>query len=101
VRVYSLLHEARSVLVDFGAADVDVATDRMKVVRAQYGGPWELPAWVLCVCRRPYWSGRMASRLGCGRDAGWSGGGAGQVVRGTFVIGGAFVRQADYIAGDE
>ena len=46
-RVYSLLREARPVLLDLGGlGDFDVAPwrDRVPRVRATYEGPWELPA---------------------------------------------------------
>jgi 2-polyprenyl-6-methoxyphenol hydroxylase-like FAD-dependent oxidoreductase len=45
-RVYALLHQARPVLVNFGAAgQLDVASwaDRVELVDAAYDGPWELP----------------------------------------------------------
>ena len=41
VRVYSLLHDARPVLIDLG--DVARKADRVRLVEATYGGPWELP----------------------------------------------------------
>ncbi len=47
LRVYTLLHDARPVLLDFGApGGVDIAgwADRVRVVEAEYGGAWELPA---------------------------------------------------------
>ncbi len=46
VRVYSLLHDARPVLLAFGeplAADVSPWADRLRVVDAGYDGAWELP----------------------------------------------------------
>jgi 3-(3-hydroxy-phenyl)propionate hydroxylase len=46
-RVYTLLHRARPVLLDFGeAGDVDVTpwADRVQMVDARYEGAWELPA---------------------------------------------------------
>jgi len=46
VRVYSLLHDARPVLLAFGEPlDVDVApwADRARVLDAKYDGAWELP----------------------------------------------------------
>ena len=45
-RVFTLLHDARPVLVAFGEArglDLTSFTDRVQVVRARYQGPWELP----------------------------------------------------------
>lgn len=47
MRVYALLHEARPVLLDFGASDaVDIGSwaDRVRAVDARYDGAWELPA---------------------------------------------------------
>ncbi|MEO6413446.1 MAG: FAD-dependent monooxygenase [Pedococcus sp.] len=46
IRVYSLLHSARPVLVNFGPAgrlDLDPWADRVQLVDASYDGPWELP----------------------------------------------------------
>lgn len=46
MRVYSLLHEARPVLLNLGKAggfDIAPWADRVRVVDAGYGGPWELP----------------------------------------------------------
>ncbi|MBV9170063.1 MAG: hypothetical protein JOZ81_08265, partial [Chloroflexi bacterium] len=40
------LHDARPVLLDLGAADaVDISSwaERVRVVRAEYDGAWELP----------------------------------------------------------
>ena len=45
-RVFTLLHEARPVLLNLGApGDVDIAawSDRVRVVDAEYSGVWELP----------------------------------------------------------
>jgi 3-(3-hydroxy-phenyl)propionate hydroxylase len=45
-RVFTLLHDARPVLLDLGGAGpVDIAgwTDRVRVVEATYDGAWELP----------------------------------------------------------
>lgn len=46
VRVYSLLHTGRPLLLNFTALDVDVAPwlDRVQWVDAKYDGAWELPA---------------------------------------------------------
>jgi 2-polyprenyl-6-methoxyphenol hydroxylase-like FAD-dependent oxidoreductase len=46
VRVFSLLHEARPVLVNLGTPGFGLApwADRVRVVDAEYNGPWELPA---------------------------------------------------------
>jgi hypothetical protein len=47
LRVFSLLHDARPVLLNLGEPDgFDIApwADRVKVVDAEYVGPWELPA---------------------------------------------------------
>jgi hypothetical protein len=47
LRVYSLLHAARPVLLNFaepGAFDITPWADRVQLVDAEYGGPWELPA---------------------------------------------------------
>jgi 2-polyprenyl-6-methoxyphenol hydroxylase-like FAD-dependent oxidoreductase len=46
-RVYTLLHDARPVLLNFGEPGGIVMTpwrDRVQVVDAKYAGPWELPA---------------------------------------------------------
>ena len=47
LRVYTLLHDARPVLLDLGQPDgIDITpwADRVQVVEARYDGPWELPA---------------------------------------------------------
>jgi 2-polyprenyl-6-methoxyphenol hydroxylase-like FAD-dependent oxidoreductase len=47
VRVFSLLHGARPVLIDFGGSagfDSTPWAGRVQVVGAKTGGPWELPA---------------------------------------------------------
>ena len=46
LRVFSLLHDARPVLLNFGqpgGADVTPWVDRVQMVDAEYEGPWELP----------------------------------------------------------
>lgn len=46
-RLFTLLHGARGVLLNFGNAnDFDIVpwTDRIKLTDASYDGPWELPA---------------------------------------------------------
>jgi len=46
LRVYSLLHDARPVLLELGGQlDVDVSpwADRLRVIDASYDGAWELP----------------------------------------------------------
>ena len=48
VRVYSLLHEARPVLLNLGergALDIALWADRVRLVEAKYDGLWELPAF--------------------------------------------------------
>lgn len=44
-RVFALLHEARPVLLDLGSGGLDLGAwaDRVRLVRAAYDGPWELP----------------------------------------------------------
>jgi 2-polyprenyl-6-methoxyphenol hydroxylase-like FAD-dependent oxidoreductase len=45
-RVFTLLHRARPVLLDFGkTGDLDITpwADRIQAVQARYAGPWELP----------------------------------------------------------
>ncbi|HEU5055696.1 MAG TPA: FAD-dependent monooxygenase [Kofleriaceae bacterium] len=44
-RVFTLLHEARPVLLDLGQPGLDVApwADRVRRVEARHGGAWELP----------------------------------------------------------
>ena len=47
LRVFTLLHDARAVLIDFGTpAGIDVApwADRVRSIRVRSEGPWELPA---------------------------------------------------------
>jgi hypothetical protein len=47
LRVFTLLHDARPVLLNFGepgAFDVTPWTDRVQSIDAGYDGPWELPA---------------------------------------------------------
>jgi 2-polyprenyl-6-methoxyphenol hydroxylase-like FAD-dependent oxidoreductase len=47
IRVFTLLHEGRPVLLDLGArGGIDIApwADRVQLVRAAFDGPWELPA---------------------------------------------------------
>jgi hypothetical protein len=47
LRVYSLLHAARPVLLNLGepgAFDITSRSDRIKLVDARYAGLWELPA---------------------------------------------------------
>jgi 3-(3-hydroxy-phenyl)propionate hydroxylase len=43
-RVYSFMHGAQPLLLNFGAP-IDIASwaDRVQLVEAQYHGPWELP----------------------------------------------------------
>ena len=46
LRVFSLLHDARPVLLNFGqpgGADVTPWVDRVQMIDAEYEGPWELP----------------------------------------------------------
>jgi 2-polyprenyl-6-methoxyphenol hydroxylase-like FAD-dependent oxidoreductase len=42
LRVFTLLHEARPVLLDLGLG-LTRGEDRVRVIRASYDGPWELP----------------------------------------------------------
>ena len=47
LRVFSLLHGARPVLLNLGEPgrfDIAALSDRVQLVDAQYAGPWELPA---------------------------------------------------------
>ncbi len=47
VRVFTLLHDARPVLLNLaesGEVDVSPWADRVQLIDAQYAGPWELPA---------------------------------------------------------
>jgi len=47
VRVFSLLHDARPVLLNFGeprGVDITRWADRVQLMDAKYSGPWELPA---------------------------------------------------------
>src|SRR5262249_21243225 len=46
LRVFSLLHDAQPVLLNFGEAgsfDITPWTDRVKLINADHAGPWELP----------------------------------------------------------
>jgi hypothetical protein len=46
IRVFTLLHDARPVLLNLGepgSFDITPWVDRVKMIDAQYGGPWELP----------------------------------------------------------
>jgi hypothetical protein len=45
LRVYTLLHTARPLLLNLGAAGIDINpwTDRVQNIEARYGGSWELP----------------------------------------------------------
>ena len=45
-RVFALLHEARPLLLDLGAGNIDLGrwSSRVKLVAATAGGAWELPA---------------------------------------------------------
>jgi 3-(3-hydroxy-phenyl)propionate hydroxylase len=46
VRIFTLLHDARPVLINFGSSgDIDIApwADRVQLVEATYTGAWELP----------------------------------------------------------
>src|SRR5690606_6476581 len=45
-RVFSFLHKARPVLLDFGmlgGSDIAPWSDRIQVIEAKYAGKWELP----------------------------------------------------------
>ncbi len=47
LRVFTLLHEARPVLLNFnepGGIDITPWASRVKLIDAKYDGPWELPA---------------------------------------------------------
>jgi 2-polyprenyl-6-methoxyphenol hydroxylase-like FAD-dependent oxidoreductase len=47
LRVFSLLHEARPLLLNFGEPggfDITPWADRVQMIDAEYGGAWELPA---------------------------------------------------------
>jgi 2-polyprenyl-6-methoxyphenol hydroxylase-like FAD-dependent oxidoreductase len=47
VRVYTLLHDARPILLTFdepGGFDITPWADRVRLIEAEYAGPWELPA---------------------------------------------------------
>jgi hypothetical protein len=47
LRVFTLLHDARPVLVNIaepGAFDITPWKNRVQLVDARYDGPWELPA---------------------------------------------------------
>ena len=47
LRVFTLLHHARPVLLNLGepgAVDITPWADRIQLIEAQYAGPWELPA---------------------------------------------------------
>ncbi len=44
-RVFTLLHDAHPVLLNFGEPDLDISPwiDRVRLIDAQYAGTWELP----------------------------------------------------------
>ena len=47
LRVYTLLHDARPVLLNLGepgSIDITPWADRVQLINAEYDGPWELPA---------------------------------------------------------
>jgi 3-(3-hydroxy-phenyl)propionate hydroxylase len=47
IRVFTLLHQARPVLLNLGEPgcfDTTPRPDRIQLIDAQYRGPWELPA---------------------------------------------------------
>ncbi len=47
LRVYTLLHDGRPVLLNFGVSggfDITPWADRVQLVDAEYDGAWELPA---------------------------------------------------------
>jgi hypothetical protein len=47
LRAFTLLHDARPVLLNLGEPggfDVAPWADRVQLIDAEYGGPWELPA---------------------------------------------------------
>jgi 3-(3-hydroxy-phenyl)propionate hydroxylase len=47
LRVFTLLHDARPMLLDFGeggGVDIGGWADRVKLIEAEYAGRWELPA---------------------------------------------------------
>jgi 2-polyprenyl-6-methoxyphenol hydroxylase-like FAD-dependent oxidoreductase len=43
VRVYTLLHEARPVLLSLGGYNLNPWNERVRLIEAAYGGTWELP----------------------------------------------------------
>jgi 3-(3-hydroxy-phenyl)propionate hydroxylase len=46
LRVFTLLHDARPVLLNFGepgGLDITPWVDRVQMIDAKYVGPWELP----------------------------------------------------------
>jgi hypothetical protein len=46
LRVFTLLHDARPVLLNFGepsSVDITPWADRVKQIEVRYGGTWELP----------------------------------------------------------
>ena len=47
MRVFSLLHDARPVLLDLGqpgGVSITPPASRVQIIDAEYGGVWELPA---------------------------------------------------------
>jgi 3-(3-hydroxy-phenyl)propionate hydroxylase len=63
LRVYELLHGARPVLLNFdqqSVLDITSWTDRVQLIEADYGGPWELPV------RGSAWPPRNGSNYGGG-----------------------------------
>jgi hypothetical protein len=48
LRVFTLLHDARPVLLNVGepgGLDISRWADRVRSIEAEYDGPWELPAF--------------------------------------------------------
>jgi Aromatic-ring hydroxylase, C-terminal len=60
LRVFSLLHAARPVLLNLGepgAFDITPWADRVRLVDVKYAGPWELPALGRSLRPPPCWFG--------------------------------------------
>lgn len=85
LRVFTLLHHARPVLLNLGEPgnrDVAPWADRVQLINAKYAGPWDLPAIgtvtaLTAVLIRPdgyiAWTGNLNDERLANALTGWSG----------------------------
>jgi 3-(3-hydroxy-phenyl)propionate hydroxylase len=57
LRVFTLLHDARPVLLNLGEFDITLWADRVQSIDAKYVGTWELPA--IGAVNAPTWQGDL------------------------------------------